>query len=101
MESGLRAEHQDGAGEIPGRATRRCRLALLRALAAPRDRQVSLLIAPILRTEIARTRDSRADSTSRGDPYTAEVAATVHAVMTKLNFSNQSVDTGSLQLAQL
>lgn len=25
---------------------------------------------------------------SRGDPYTAEVAATVHAVMTKLGFSN-------------
>lgn len=29
-----------------------------------------------------------ADSCSRGDPYTAEVAATVHAVMTKLNYSN-------------
>jgi hypothetical protein len=29
-----------------------------------------------------------ADGLSRGDPYTAEVAATVHAVMTKLGFSN-------------
>ena len=75
--SGRRTQCQAGTLEIPRRTTKRGRYSLFCPLFTHGDCQVSRDANHCDKAHI-----------SRGDPYTPEVAATVHAVMTKLNFSN-------------